>query len=457
MAQEDRITGLVGYSGAKVPVLVATTADITLNGLQTIDGTALAQDDRVLVKNQTDTTENGIWVADTGDWNRAPDCDGPYDLAKGSLIFVTDGATNGTNWFYCTTTDPVPDGSMAIAFAKSSTALAVISAFWQGVVSLATATLSRAALGLYDPLATGSAISAKGDLLVGTAAATVSRLAVGADGRIPMARSGAATGLAYVAALSKGITGLTWANNAVDATNDIDFASGGCMDSTGALWIDCAAMTKQLDANWAPGSAAGMRNSGAAIANTDYYLYAVAKADGTQDYYAHVSSVVATVLTALQAESGGASYVYARMIGWIKRTAGAIVAFNVYETEGGGVEYAWGTPAVDINLAGTLTTTRRTDALRVPLNFSVVADISAYLFDAAAPMSAYIWCPDRADVGAATGPSTGNITVTFAGDWSLTGLRVRTSSAGLIASRCSVATADQYQVSTLGFLWARRN
>jgi hypothetical protein len=125
------------------------------------------------------------------------------------------------------------------------------------------------------------------------------------------------------------IDGCTLANGA-DTTNDITIAAGVCRDSTNAVNITVAAMTtgKQLDANWAPGDAAGMRNSAVGIANTTYHIYAVAKADGTQDIYAHTSTTVATVLTALQAESGGSSYVYARLIGSIVRVGATLLQFD---------------------------------------------------------------------------------------------------------------------------------
>lgn len=122
--------------------------------------------------------------------------------------------------------------------------------------------------------------------------------------------------------------GCTLANNAGDVTNDIDFAAGKCIDSTNAFLMSCAAMTKRLDADWAPGTTNGMRYKGAAIANTTYHIYAAAKADGTQDYYADPSTVIVTVLGHLQAEVGGASYVYLRRIGSILRETAAIVLFK---------------------------------------------------------------------------------------------------------------------------------
>jgi len=59
---DNAITGL----DMKASVRVATTADITLSGTQTIDGVAVIAGDRVLVKNQNTATENGIYVVAAG-------------------------------------------------------------------------------------------------------------------------------------------------------------------------------------------------------------------------------------------------------------------------------------------------------------------------------------------------------------------------------------------------------
>src|SRR3990167_5171223 len=258
--------------------------------------------------------------------------------------------------------------------------------------------------------------------------------------------------------INKHIFGLTYSNG-TDATNDIDFAAGGCVDSTGVIFITCAAMAgKQLDVDWAPGAAAGMRNSGVAIDNVGYYLYAVAKADGTQDYYANTSTNVATVITALQAETGGADYLYARLIGWIKRVAGTIVAFDTYETEGGGLELVWDVPTLDVNLANTLTTTRRTDAVKVPLNFSTIAHLNVILDDAAAQTLAWICCPDVTDAApSGTAAPLANLHLLTATVRLTSQLFIRTSATGTIAARSTTATTDLYAVSTQGFMWARRN
>lgn len=162
-------------------------------------------------------------------------------------------------------------------------------------------------------------------------------------------------------------------SNGTDATNDINIAAGVCRDSTNVVDITVAAMSgKQLDANWAPGAAAGMRNSAAGIANGTYHIYAVAKADGTQDIYAHTSATVATVITALQAESGGESYVYARRIGSIIRAGATILAFTQR-----GDDFNLVTAVSDVFNATPGTNANTGVLASVPNGIAVLADVSA--------------------------------------------------------------------------------
>ncbi len=143
--------------------------------------------------------------------------------------------------------------------------------------------------------------------------------------------------LTAVAQLGRGYIDGCTISNGTDTTNDINIAAGVCRDSTNAVNITVAAMAgKQLDANWAPGAGAGMRNSASGIANGTYHIYAVSKADGTQDIYAYQgaaatdpdsSGMVAATIAALQAESGGASYLFARRIASILREGATIIPF----------------------------------------------------------------------------------------------------------------------------------
>ena len=70
----------------KQSVRCATTTNIALNGLQTIDGVSVVDLDRVLVKNQNTGSENGIYVVNsTGDWTRTIDMDVDNELPRSML------------------------------------------------------------------------------------------------------------------------------------------------------------------------------------------------------------------------------------------------------------------------------------------------------------------------------------------------------------------------------------
>jgi len=73
---------------------VATTADITLSGTQTIDGIAVVAGDRVLVKEQTLPQENGIYVVNASTWTRALDADTSAEISVG-IVNVDSGTVNG--------------------------------------------------------------------------------------------------------------------------------------------------------------------------------------------------------------------------------------------------------------------------------------------------------------------------------------------------------------------------
>jgi hypothetical protein len=104
---QDRIQGLIGDLGVKPPVRVATTAAITLSGEQTIDGVAVVAEDRVLVKDQSDTTTNGIYYCQASTWVRAPDFDGTRDALQGTLVVVAVGTANAGTIWRLTTASPV--------------------------------------------------------------------------------------------------------------------------------------------------------------------------------------------------------------------------------------------------------------------------------------------------------------------------------------------------------------
>lgn len=78
----------------------ATTENISLSGLQTIDGYTVLAGDRILVKNQTNSSENGIYLAASGSWSRSSDLDSSSELVYGTKVEITNGTTlSGSIWF----------------------------------------------------------------------------------------------------------------------------------------------------------------------------------------------------------------------------------------------------------------------------------------------------------------------------------------------------------------------
>lgn len=90
----DRLANSPGI-GCKAPCEVATTANITLSGLQDVDGVTLVAGDRVLVKDQTDGTEDGIYVAGADAWSRASDWNSDTEVFSGVLVPVNMGTSLG--------------------------------------------------------------------------------------------------------------------------------------------------------------------------------------------------------------------------------------------------------------------------------------------------------------------------------------------------------------------------
>lgn len=95
----------------------ATTANITLSGLQTIDGHTVVAGDRILVKNQTTASQNGVYVAGAGAWSRAADLD-VWSEFYCAYIFVDFGTANGDTGWRCTVGTTGTLNTTAITFVK---------------------------------------------------------------------------------------------------------------------------------------------------------------------------------------------------------------------------------------------------------------------------------------------------------------------------------------------------
>lgn len=120
-ATKAYVDGLFGGLDWKNSVRAATTANITLSGAQTIDGVSVIAGDRVLVKDQTTASTNGIYVAAAGAWARATDFDVNAEVTAGAVIPVAEGTANGDKAFILTTNDPIVVATTSLTFSPMPT------------------------------------------------------------------------------------------------------------------------------------------------------------------------------------------------------------------------------------------------------------------------------------------------------------------------------------------------
>lgn len=111
------ITEAINKQDFKHSVLVATTANIALTGIQTIDGVLLSADTRVLVKNQAQAKDNGIYlIPASGAWKRAQDADTSIEVTPGLFVHVEKGAANGDSVWQLVTDAPIILGTTPLDF-----------------------------------------------------------------------------------------------------------------------------------------------------------------------------------------------------------------------------------------------------------------------------------------------------------------------------------------------------
>lgn len=118
-----------GLRDFKDSVRVATTANIVLSGAQTIDGVSVIAGDRVLVKNQTTASENGIYACAAGAWSRSADADNSPEggeVTSGMYVYVSEGTVNAESAWVLATVDPIVLGTTSLNFTQFSGAGQVV-------------------------------------------------------------------------------------------------------------------------------------------------------------------------------------------------------------------------------------------------------------------------------------------------------------------------------------------
>jgi hypothetical protein len=139
--------------GPKQACQCGTTSNITLSGLQTIDGYTTLAGDRVLVKNQTTSANNGIYIASAGAWSRSVDMD-VWSEVSGAYTVVLNGGQAETGWV-CISPTTGTIGTTAITFVQFST----VNTYFAGTgLSLSSNTFSITPVGTAGTYGSASAV-----------------------------------------------------------------------------------------------------------------------------------------------------------------------------------------------------------------------------------------------------------------------------------------------------------
>lgn len=107
----------------KQSVRVASTGNVTIAGPgAAIDGVTLSSGDRVLLKDQSTASQNGIYVFNGSGsaMTRATDADTSAEVTTGMYVFVSEGTANASNGYILITADPITLGTTSLSFTQYS-------------------------------------------------------------------------------------------------------------------------------------------------------------------------------------------------------------------------------------------------------------------------------------------------------------------------------------------------
>jgi hypothetical protein len=439
----DRLKGLSQTVSIKAPCRVVATSNITLNGLQTIDGVTVAALDRVLLTAQTTASENGIYEADSGDWSRSVDFKGSGDCVQGTIVAVTSGTVNNGTVWQLTTASPVI-GTSSLAFSIMGTgALSGVSTFMQTVLDDLTAAAARTtleAVGLTgDETVAGAKAFTGNNTHSGSETFTGAVDATGGSLKAPTKATGTATTdvatTAFVAAtLRSYLAGLTLSNNSTTPNTKLDVAAGVCADSTNAQILSVAAGTIDCGTTGANGL-----DTGSLANSTWYHVFAIGKTDGTTALLASTSVSAPTMPT---------GYTLKRRIGSFKTDGSAHILTFIQN----GDDFWWSVPTADVNANTTTSATLYT--VNVPTGLSVTYRCSLRMGISGTANSILLTSPLVADTApGVNGPLSAAINSPTTAD-SANGMHaILTNTSGQIRSRAT--TAGVGHVVT-GFGWTDR-
>lgn len=124
IATQNYVVDALNQRDNKQSVRAATVGNIALNAVQAIDGVNVQVADRVLVKNQNDATQNGIYTVTAGGWTRAADANQNSYVTAGLEVMVAEGTLQAGTIWKLTTKDPINLGASLLSFADITTGYA---------------------------------------------------------------------------------------------------------------------------------------------------------------------------------------------------------------------------------------------------------------------------------------------------------------------------------------------
>jgi hypothetical protein len=218
LVPKSYVDNFINATSWKTAVLVATTANITLTGEQAIDGVTTSAS-RVLVKNQSTASQNGIYVSAAGAWSRSSDMN-TWAEVPAAAVFVESGTVNADLGFVCTSQPGGTIGTTAITFVQFSSAGAYSA---DGVtLQLLSGVFSVKNAGITETQIASSALLSTGALSGGSG----TKLSVNVDGS-----SIDINGSDQLEIKAAGVTLAKMASNSVDENKIVSTA----FSSTGAI------------------------------------------------------------------------------------------------------------------------------------------------------------------------------------------------------------------------------
>ena len=290
--------------GPKQACKVATTGNITLSGLQTIDTYTTLSGDRVLVKNQGTSSENGIYSASSGPWTRTADMD-VWSEVPGAYTVILNGGQADTGWV-CTATDAGTINVTAmpwVQFSGSATYTAGTGlTLFANQFSITNTGVSANTYGSASSVPV-FAVNAQGQLTSVTNTSIAIAASQITSGTIDTARiSGSYTGITGVGTLTAGTWNATPIGNSYLANSSLT-VNGNTVSLGGSTTVTANTTNALTVDNSGTGAASGSTFNGSAPVTISYNSVGAPSTSGTNATGTWGISISGNAATATSATS----------------------------------------------------------------------------------------------------------------------------------------------------------